>query len=295
MSAREFAKKSLARIYAALFRSPHWRVGYRRADVDVWETQSLAGTRWRVLKDPKTRFLADPIAFEHDGRLVLFVEDFDHATQKGVISAIDFDENGPRGDVRRVLEEDWHLSYPLVFAAEDAVWMIPESSESGEITLYRADPFPDCWVKARTLVSGLKAVDATIFQRDGRYWLLATKIEDDGVASDLHVFSSDALFGPWRPHAGNPVLRDEKTARSAGPIVQRDGRIWRPVQDCSIRYGASVGLAEITRIDDEGYEQILRAELKPCREWPGRRLHTLSQAGGFEFIDGSANVFRWSR
>jgi hypothetical protein len=54
-------------------------------------------------------------------------------------------------------------------------------------------------------------------------------------------------------------------------------------------------LAEITRLDVGGYEQVVRNVLAPCPEWPGRRLHTLSQAGGLEFIDGSANVLRWSR
>src|SRR5262249_61332231 len=78
-------------IYARIFRSPHWRVGWRRlSGPDLWDTQSLQGTRSSLLPDPRTRFFADPIAIEHDGRTVLFVEDFDHDRQKGVISAVQF-------------------------------------------------------------------------------------------------------------------------------------------------------------------------------------------------------------
>jgi hypothetical protein len=261
---------------------------------DLWDTQTLSGTMWRELDDPKTRFLADPIAFHHEGRTFLFVEDFDHGTQKGVISMVEFDARGPVGPLERVLEEDWHLSYPLVFAAEGAIWMMPESSAAREIALYRADAFPRKWIKEATIIPDIVAVDATIFQHQSRYWLLTSVHNGEDDFTDLHVYSSPSLLGSWRPHKLNPVLRDPRSARSAGPVVHRNGKLWRPVQDCSERYGGAVGLAEITRLDDEGYEQIVRSVLKPCREWPGRRLHTLSQAGGFEFIDGSANVLRRS-
>jgi hypothetical protein len=292
-SLRQFAAEN---VYARIFQSPHWRVGWRRlTGPDLWDTKSLRGTRWQFLPDPRIRFLADPIAIEHAGRTVLFVEDFNHDRQKGVISAVEFAATGPIGPVRCVLEEPWHLSYPFVLALNGGVWMIPESSATREVALYRADPFPNRWVKEATLLRDVPAVDATVVVHEGCYWLLTTVETATHSSSDLHLFSAPSLFGPWRAHQGNPVLRDPRAARSAGPIVSRDGRLWRPVQDCSRRYGATVGLAEITRLDADGFEQIVRDVIAPCREWPGRRLHTLSQAGGFEFIDGSANVLRWPR
>jgi hypothetical protein len=271
-------------------------VGWRQVteDRDLWETQTLSGTRWNYLTDPKNRFFADPIAIEREGRTVLFVEDFHHERQKGVISAVEFDGSGPAGPLTCVLEEPWHLSYPLVFSHEGEVWMIPESSQNREVALYRADPFPYRWRKEATLLRDIPLTDATFIEHEGTYWLLAT-LEDQGNSStDLFLFHSPSLLGPWEAHVRNPVLHDPRVARSAGPIVKRQGRLWRPVQDCSARYGAAVGLAEITRLDKAGYEQSLRNTLAPCREWPGRRLHTLSRAGAFEFIDGSANVLRWS-
>jgi hypothetical protein len=281
-------------IYAKFFRSPHWRVGWRRlAGPDLWDMQSLQGTRWHFLPDPRVRFLADPIAIEHAGRTVLFVEDFDHGRQKGVISAVEFGTTGPVSPVYRVLEEPWHLSYPFVLEVEGHVWMIPESSANREVALYRADPFPRRWVKEATLLRDVSASDATVVAHEDRYWLFTTLANPSHDSSDLHLFSAPGLFGPWQAHQKNPLLRDPRVARSAGPITKRNGRLWRPVQDCSRRYGAAVGLAEITRLDAGGYEQVVRNVIAPCREWPGRRLHTLSQAGGFEFIDGSANVLRW--
>jgi hypothetical protein len=281
-------------IYARIFRSPHWRVGWRSlTGTDLWDTQSLQATQWNYLPDPRTRFFADPMAIEHDGRVVLFVEDFDHSSQKGVISAVEFGSKGPLGPMQPVLEEPWHLSYPFVMETDGEVWMIPESSANREVAIYRADPFPSKWVKEAMLLRNVPATDATVLLHEGRYWLFTTIGTSTHASSDLHIFSAPKIFGPWVPHQKNPVLRDPQCARSAGAIVKRNGHLWRPVQDCSRRYGAAVGLAEITQLDDCHYQQVVRNVIAPCREWPGRRLHTLSQAGGFEFIDGSANVLRW--
>jgi hypothetical protein len=60
------------------------------------------------------------------------------------------------------------------------------------------------------------------------------------------------------------------------------------VQDCGTGYGVAVGLAEVTRIDDGGFRQVVRQVLRPGAQWPGRRLHTLNASLGLECIDGSA-------
>jgi hypothetical protein len=88
------------------------------------------------------------------------------------------------------------------------------------------------------------------------------------------------------------VLIDKRQARSAGNLVARNGKLWRPVQDCASGYGAALGLAEVARLDEGGYEQVVRTVLRPGAEWPGRKLHTLNRAGRLECIDGSATRLR---
>jgi hypothetical protein len=84
------------------------------------------------------------------------------------------------------------------------------------------------------------------------------------------------------------VLVDQASARPAGAMVVRDGTLWRPVQDCTAGYGCGIGLAEITRLDHEGFAQSVRTVLQADPGWPGRRIHTLNRAGRLECIDGSA-------
>lgn len=295
-TAAAFALRSLSlNATRALYRlchfAPHWRVGWRFVDAeDLIDRQSLVGPRWNVLPDPGFRFYADPFPIVWQGRRYIFVEDLDHRTGKGVISVVEIGDKGPIGPVTPVLEEPWHLSYPFLIEHSGSVWMIPESSADRTVSLYRADPFPHRWVREATLLTEIEASDATILRHGGRLWMFATTRDGGGSFSDtLSLFSAPVLVGPWAPHPQNPVLIDARVARPAGNIVRRDGRLWRPVQDCSRGYGSALGLAEITRLDAEAYEQTLRTVLRPGASWPGRRFHTLNRAGDLECIDGSAD------
>jgi hypothetical protein len=282
---------AIRHIYRVCHFSPHWQIGWRFVSAaDVLDRGNLEGEPWRTIPNPGLRFLADPFPIEWRGKKYLFAEDFDHLKGKGVISVIPFDANGPCSDPVPVLEEPWHLSYPFLYQDETGIWMAPESSEKRELNIYRATDFPNQWVKEATLLHDVSVADATILRHAGRFWMFATEFRSGRSTDSLSIFVADRLLGPWRPHLKNPVLLDVAAARSGGNVVVRDGRLWRPVQDCRTRYGGALGLAEIVELDEGSYCQTVRTELRPCAAWPGRRLHTLNRAGNLECIDGSANL-----
>lgn len=293
-AAKSLARAAVRRLYLLCYNAPHWRVGWRFVEgADVIDLRAHPKSGWRDLPDDRKRFYADPFPIEHNGHLFMLVEDFAHALGYGVISAVEFDEAGPVGTPRPVVDIGTHLSYPFVFEHQGAMWMVPESIATGTVDLYRAEAFPDRWVKEATLLSGLEASDATVLQHDGRWWMFAT-VRAGGAFSDaLHIWSGPGLLGPWQPHRRNPVLVDIATARPGGRIVRRDGRLIRPFQDCTDGYGAALGLAEITELTDEHFGQRVETILRPGPEWPGRRLHTLNCAGRLECIDGSASARRF--
>jgi hypothetical protein len=282
------------RLYHLSYRTPHWRTGWRRLDgPDLWDLRRHPASGWTDLPDDGLRFYADPFPIQHKGRLTLFVEEFDHLQRKGLISALAFDDQGPIGRPEPVLELPYHLSYPFVFADGDDIWMVPESCAAGTIDLYRATRFPSGWRHEARLVEGVTASDATLLKHDGRWWMFATVRDDGGTYSDtLHIWSAPDFKGPWTPHPRNPVLIDIASARPAGRFVHRHGALMRPVQDCRTGYGDALGLARVLRLDDNGFEQIVETTLHAGPLWPGCRLHTLNEAGGFEFIDGSGHARR---
>jgi hypothetical protein len=293
-----FALKSLSyemlsQVYRLFYHAPHWRTGYRFVQGrDVIDLRAHPPGGWRVLPDNRLRFYSDPFPVEKDGRTYVFVEDLEHRLNRGVISAVEFDAHGPVGAPRPVLDTGSHLSYPFVFEHKGEMWMVPESCSAATVDLYRAERFPDGWVKQATLVSGVVASDATLFEHDGRWWMFATVQDGGGSYSDaLYLWSAPDLLGPWTPHRHNPVIVDLATARPGGRVVRRGNKLIRPFQDCRRGYGTALGLAEITRLDDDGFEQRVETILQPGPLWPGRRLHTLNRAGRLECIDGSG----WSR
>jgi hypothetical protein len=295
---RSLASAAVKQLYRLCYYAPHWRVGWRCVDgPDLIDLRAHPNGGWRELPDDGVRFYADPFPIVSGGRLHMFVEEFDHRLGRGVISVIEFDGSGPIGKPRQVLETASHLSYPFVFEHAGETWMVPESSATATIDLYRADPFPDRWIKEATLVSGVTASDATLFEHNGRWWMLAVARDDGGAHSDaLHVWSAGDALGPWRAHDRNPVLVDIASARPAGRVGRRDGKLIRPFQDCRNGYGSALGLAAIIRLDDEGFEQQVETMIYPGPCWPGRRLHTLNRAGPLECIDGSAQSPKfWTR
>ncbi|KQO61671.1 hypothetical protein [Methylobacterium sp. Leaf88] len=300
---RTCARMAARRLYALCTWAPHWRVGWRRlAGPDLIDLQAHPETGWHTLPDDGRRFYADPFPIADAAGTVLFVEDYSHVLQKGVISAVRFGADGPLGTPVPVLEAAHHLSYPFIFAEGGAYWMVPESGATGTLDLYRATAFPGGWVKEATLISGLNASDPTLLRHDGRWWLFAT-VRDDGehdgpfaawgsYSDSLHLWSAPDFRGPWTAHPGNPVLIDIAAARSGGRIVARDGALFRPVQDCRDGYGVALGLARIRRLDAAGYAQSVEMILRAGPRFPGTGLHTLNRTPHFEFIDGAGRVRR---
>ncbi|OJY34712.1 MAG: hypothetical protein BGP06_17860 [Rhizobiales bacterium 65-9] len=286
-AARLAASAIAAKLQRFVRAAPRWRAGYRMTDDDrVIDRLRWPASSYIPIPDDGTRFYADPFIVAHEGRRFIFVEDYPFATNKGVISYVALDEVGRASAPRPALERPCHLSYPMIFQRDGAIWMIPETSGARTIELYRADPFPDRWTLARVLVEDVIASDMTLLDHGGRLWLLGT-ITDEGASTwdALGLFSADSLFGEWRAHPANPALIDASCARPAGFCAQTGAGLIRPAQDCRGGYGAAIAFARIDRLDEEAFEQTIIARLRPDPRWNAAGAHTVNAAAGLEAID----------
>jgi len=187
-----------------------------------------------------------------------------------------------------VLEEPWHLSYPFLIHHDGELWMMPESTGNRDVALYKCIEFPNRWERHTTLLSGLELADATITRHGDFYYLFgATRDGAGGYSDTLSIFYAGDLFGPWMPHASNPVMIERASARPAGNLVTINGQMWRPVQDCTDGYGCALGLAEVVELSPTSFKQVVRHIIRPGPLWPGRKLHTLNRCGRLELIDGT--------
>jgi hypothetical protein len=264
-----------------------WQMAIRQANRGLLERgpgDAVDGFRW--LRAPAGRQYADPFLLRHENRTWCFIEDIPAATGRGRISAAEVAGEDLRPAVP-VLERPYHLSYPCVFTAENALFMIPESSANGAVELYRCVTFPGEWALERILLRRT-AVDSSICFRDGRYWLFATHVDKPSQAMELWLYSSESLAGEWRPHRQNPISLDVRNARGAGAIFVHDGRLFRPSQDCSIRYGRAFSLNEIVTLTPDRYEERPVVTVEPM---PGFvATHSYARSGSIELIDGCSRV-----
>jgi hypothetical protein len=267
----------------------YWQTAYRVIDgSDVATTGALEGGAFTTLDDDGLRFYADPFVVEHEGQTYLFVEEYPYAAGKGIISVVTLGADGRFGVPRAVLEEPHHLSYPQVFGHDGEMFMLPESGGARRLVLYRATSFPDRWTVDTVLMDDVDINDATLLQRDGKFWLFGTERRGAGSASDtLVVFSALQLRGPWAPHKLNPIAIDRSAARPGGAFIERDGRTFLPVQDGTESYGGGLGLAELLRLDDDAVVLAAPVPVRTGWAWSRRGIHTLNRSTGIEVVDSA--------
>lgn len=239
----------------------------------------------------KEKFWADPHVIQVNGKYYIFIEEFLSSKNKGHISVIELDELGNWSMPVTVLEKDYHLSYPFVFKWNDKFYMVPESVANKTIDLYECVEFPYKWNFKQCLMANVSAVDTTLIHYSDKWWLFTAMAENEAAVPnvELFLFYTDNLFdGKWNAHPQNPIVSDVKSARSAGSLFVKDGKLFRPSQDCSKVYGYGFDLNEIVVLTETEYRERTMSSIRP--NWDKRILatHTFANCGNLTVID----VFR---
>jgi len=141
------------------------------------------------------------------------------------------------------------------------------------------------------LVDAFDGVDPTLFQHEGRWWLLCSS-RHQGSLHNLFIWYADTLLGPWRPHDGNPVKNDVRSSRPAGTPFAHEGHLYRPTPDCSRTYGARVVLNRINKLTPEEFVEEAVREISPIAPYSDG-VHTLSSCGEMTLIDGKRAVIKF--
>ncbi len=265
-----------------------WQVGMVRRPLAAVVAEGLAGADITWLPEPGPfRFNADPFGLMHDGRFTVLVEAYDYRNKRGEIHYYTYGRDG-RPDARGVaLRQPFHLSYPQLVRHGAEIYMLPEAHRGGRLTLYRATMFPSAWVAVADLLD-VPAIDATVFEHGGRWWMAYSLPGPDNRAMrELHFAVADDLLGPWTAHAGNPVRTGLDASRPGGQPVTLDGVVHLPMQDCTRGYGIGLNLLRLGSLSPERFSATVVRHFAPDGLHPrfGDGLHTLAGDGDITLID----------
>ena len=237
---------------------------------------------------PGDRIWADPFLWKRGDNWFVFCEEWIFGQPHGHIAVLPLSPEGrPASPSRPVLRKDHHLSYPFLFEHEGSLHMIPEGGNGRAIEAYECLEFPDRWRHKATLMQNLRYADTTLFQHRAKWWLFVTI--QRGVFAlnrDLFLFWADTpLADTWKPHPCNPVVRGLTSARPAGRVFELGGRLFRPSQNSLLRYGHSLRINEIIRLDMKHYEERLVTEVRPNWEEGIRANHHIDWCEGMVAMD----------
>ena len=285
------AGKLAAAKFRSALSSDQWALAYRFRSGPCDSNNTFY--RFKNLLPPGDRFWADPFAIKADDRYYVFIEEYLYDTAKGHVSVIELDRKGVVKGPTKVLERDYHLSYPFVFEWNGNYYMVPESAANKTIELYRAKSFPFVWQLEKVLMTDVRAKDATLAEIDGTWWMFVS-ISEHSIPDELYLFSAATPLGPWKPHRRNPVKSDVRGSRPAGALFEWNGDVYRPAQDSSGRYGYAISINRITQLDHDQFREEQVSSILPNWNRDLLATHTIGIAGDLTVVDCLIKRSRWS-
>ena len=224
---------------------------------------ALDGTAYTMLPGRAGFWYADPLLFRHGGKRWLFAEAMDLTTGKGRLEVCELQDDGTAGEWEVALEENFHLSFPLVFDWNGSVWMLPECSGDHSMRLYRCRQFPTGWELVQRFPVQEELCDAILVDRRAdaltilcsetkpenqlyvryRRYTLRHAVQETSVLQDAEGIELPAApAGPYEllpDEAYNLQHREfDLTSRNAGPLFVLGEQVIHPTQvSTTVDYG----------------------------------------------------------
>ena len=264
---------------------------------------------YTVLPHSDDFWYADPLIISREGRQIVYMERVDRHTGIGAIVASDITQ-GTWSDPVPVIEENFHMSFPMCFEMNGDLYMIPETEMDNAVNIYRCTGFPYEWEHAGRVLEGEKIVDSVVvdINKDSAY-LIGSYYKPEDVFY-TRFCSYRIIMGEDGSISGelveDPVLQNTETestdkqhstvsagfsreytlkSRMAGYPLWEEDKVIYPVQrSTSGIYGYSVEF--MLDVPDSG--EMIREILPGDTDIPGYKLigvHTYSTTDIYEVID----------
>lgn len=215
-----------------------WDLAYGIYD-ETTVYSSFEKLKLQYIKNPyKNKWFADPFILESDkGTLSLLVEEFDYNINRGRLARLKIDKStNCIVECKIILDLPTHLSFPAIYRCDGKIYVHPENYHSGSSVMYEYNIENDSLINP-VILAREPLTDAVIRCQGSDYILYSTK-DPTANGSNLHIFKSDNLQGPYTQES--TIRFKSNIARMAGQFVTVGGRLVRPAQDCNGAYGRAV-------------------------------------------------------
>lgn len=271
--------------------SSFWNIGFVEEDIKEVLRSDHLHIHW--LQHPyKDRWFADPFFLRVDEHsIILLVEEFRYQDKKGRLTKLTVNRaNYQLEDVKTILEEPTHLSFPFIYRKDDSVLIIPESSKSGQTDIYVYDEVTD-EVKKISTFCHLPLTDAVLVDMpDGKQYVLSTK-EPSPNKDHLQIYAADTESWKMTEIPLQDVLFDSRIARNAGDVFEVDGVMYRPAQDCNKGYGHGVVIQQVSYHDGRFAFETIRTFFSDNPEFD-MGYHTFNRMNGLIVMDAHGHRYK---
>lgn len=271
--------------------SGFWNIGFVEEDIqDVLKADSLH-IHW--LHHPyKDRWFADPFFLRVDEhRIILLAEEFRYLDKKGRLAKLVINRDDYHlEELKVILEEPYHLSFPFIYRKDGQVYIIPESSKSGQTAVYAYDEETD-EIKKMSILCHLPLTDAVLVDMpDGHHYILSTK-EPTQNKNHLQVYAVDTDRWTMSEAPVLDVCFESNIARNAGDVFEVDGVLYRPAQDCNKGYGNGVVIQQISYHDGQFAFEDVRTFFSDIPMFD-MGYHTYNRMNGLVVMDAHGHRFK---
>lgn len=274
--------KLLNKILNLFMKDPNgWSIGYSRGG---W--REIAFYKAKTLKNPCGKYLADPFLLMNADDCYCLVEEYDKKKKKGSIGLLQLVSNHFIY-LEKVLEEDFHLSFPYVFTYNSKIYMVPESAQANQIRIYECTKFPNNWELKVIAMDSVSAADTIIFEYDSLWWLL-TSINPIGGehCSELSLFYADnPLTNHWTECKTNPVYIDPEKGRNGG-FLYGENKLFRVAQKQGfLDYGKSISIYKVEELNTRYFKEKLMIDVSINFDKKIKKIHHLSSTPDITVFD----------
>ena len=241
-------KNRVARYLYGAFFEKKWRIGHLVTLGDLESHSTIKARELELIPVPSGYMMtADPCGELLDG---LYCELLNNKSGLGEIG-IWKQGNWHHLDIGIA----GHASYPQIVQWNSSAFLFPEVSSGSspiliELGLNGKPNGKKLYLKN---LEDKKLVDGTLFESNGSWFLFAGSSADSHQR--LELYCSSSLDLDFHPHPMSPIVLDPRSSRMAGPIVKKDGAIYRFGQDCSERYGGGITISRVTELTPSNYHE----------------------------------------